>query len=151
MRSETPACLAFALAMATSFGSMSMQTPRAPAFAAAMIEPSPNRYRKLDIPILPGGVVEGTVRWAAGSPGAASRSVSGVAIVMKHEESGEQRVITTFTDGSFYAIGVRPGEWQIRVDSKCQSLLKASAKPVAFTIKASAEGATVSGLELVLE
>ena len=121
-----------------------------PAFAAAMVEPSPNRYRKLDIPILPGGVIEGTVRWAAGSPGAASRSVSGVSIVMKHKESGEQRVISTFSDGSFYVIGVRPGEWEMRVDAKCQSLLKATAEPIVFALKASAEGTTVSGLELVL-
>jgi hypothetical protein len=122
-----------------------------PAFAAAMIEPSPNRYRKLDIPILPGGVIEGTVRWATGSPGAASGPVSGVAIVLKHKESGEQRVLTTFSDGSFYAMGVRPGEWEMRVDSKCQSLLKASAEPVAFRVLPSAEGTTVSGLELVLQ
>lgn len=121
-----------------------------PAFAAAIVEPSPNRYRTLDIPILPGGVIEGTVRWATGSPGASSRPVSGVPIVLKHKASGEQRVIMTFTDGSFYAIGVRPGEWEMRVDAKCQSLLKASAEPVAFTLLASAEGTTVSGLELVL-
>lgn len=121
-----------------------------PAFAAAMIEPSPNRYRKFDIPILPGGVIEGMVRWAGDSSKVASRPVAGVSVVLRHRESGEQRVITTFTDGSFYAIGMRPGAWELRVDSKCLEVLKASSEPLEFSMESSVDGGTVSGLTVQL-
>ena len=115
-----------------------------PAFAVARLEPSPNRYRTLDIPILPGGVIEGKVSAPAGQP------TAGVAIVLRHPASGEQRVLTTFSDGTFYAIGVRPGEWDLTVDPKCLQLLKATAAPLHFTMAASPQGATVSGLEVTL-
>jgi len=71
-------------------------------------------------------------------------------VVLKHKASGEQRVLTTFSDGSFYAIGVRPGDWELTVDRKCLDVLKASAEPLRFTLAPSVEGTTVSGLEVVL-
>lgn len=115
-----------------------------PAFARVQVEPSPNRYRIVDIPILPGGVVEGRVTSPDG------RSLAGISVVLKHKASGEQRVLTTFSDGSFYAIGVRPGDWELTVDRKCLEVLKASAEPLKFTLTPSVEGTTVSGLEVVL-
>ena len=118
-----------------------------PAFASAAVEPSPNSYRRLDIPVLPGGVVEGRVlRPELGD----SATVPGVSLVLRHHRSGEQRVLTTFTDGTFYAIGIRPGEWEITVDPKCQKLLGQRAEPVRFTMPADPDGATVSGLDVVL-
>lgn len=121
-----------------------------PAYAATTIEPSPNRYRRFDIAILPGGVIEGVVRWAKNSSAGTSGAVAGLALVLKHKQSGEQRVITTFTDGTFYAIGVRPGEWEIRVDAKCLDMLHATSDPLAFRLEPSPDGATVNGLELRL-
>lgn len=117
----------------------------APAFAAVMVEPSPNRYRQLDIPVLPGGVIEGQVVW----PGR-SRGTGGVSLVLSHKKSGERRIVTTFGDGSFYAIGVRPGEWEIVVDPKCLELLQATATPLHFTIAPSVDGTTVEGLKVEL-
>lgn len=121
-----------------------------PAYAAAMIEPSPNRYRRFDIAILPGGVIEGAVRWARNGSAANDGGVAGVTLALRHKQSGEQRVITTFTDGTFYAMGVRPGEWEIRVDPKCLETLQATSDPLAFRLEANLEGATVSGLVLDL-
>lgn len=140
-----------------------------PGFASASVEPSPNRYRRLDVPVLPGGAVEGMVVWAdrrtgdqpvrdsvaaaeadsAGDVGT-SRPSAGIALVFKHRPSGEQRVITTFSDGGFYVMGLRPGEWEISVDKRCLGLLRASAEVAKFTIKADAEGDSVSGLTIEL-
>jgi hypothetical protein len=120
-----------------------------PSFARALIEPSPNRYRRFDIAILPGGVIEGVVRWGP-ERSAAGGTAAGVSLVLKHQESGEQRVITTFTDGTFYAIGVRPGAWAMQVDPGCLATLGATSDPIHFTIAPSVEGVTVSGLEVIV-
>ena len=96
-----------------------------PAFAAASVEPSPNRYRTLDIPVLPGGVVEGRVT---------GQAMGGITLRLKHKASGEQRILTTFSDGTFYGIGIRPGDWELTVDPKCLEVLKAAAEPVTFTM-----------------
>ena len=107
---------------------------------------SPNRYRKLDVPIVPGGTVEGRVLMASGAvaPG-------GILLAFTHKESGERRLITTFGDGSFYAIGIRPGEWDVAVDPKCLTRLNLTARPVAFTMRAEADGAVVDGLDIQLQ
>ncbi|HEY7029351.1 MAG TPA: hypothetical protein VH438_17180 [Gemmatimonadales bacterium] len=112
-----------------------------PAFAAASVEPSPNRYRTLDIPVLPGGVVEGRV---------AGTRMGGITLRFKHKASGEQRILTTFSDGTFYGIGFRPGDWELTVDPKCLEVLKAAAEPLAFTLLPSEEGSTAEGLEVQL-
>jgi hypothetical protein len=116
-----------------------------PAFAAVTVEPSPNRYRRVDIPILPGGVIEGRVVWAAGSG-----STAGLSLVMTHRKSGERRVIRTFGDGSFYVMGVRPGEWELVVDPKCLELLHASAELIRLAVKPDPDGASLSGITVEL-
>jgi hypothetical protein len=112
-----------------------------PAFAAASVEPSPNRYRTLDIPVLPGGVVEGRVTGAA---------MGGITLRLKHKASGEQRILTTFSDGTFYGIGFRPGDWELTVDPKCLEVLNAAAEPLMFTMLSSEEGGAAEGLEVQL-
>lgn len=139
-----------------------------PGFAAASVEPQPNRYRRFDIPVLPGGAVEGKVSWmdagkrAGGQAGNDSsttsdsltalpmRPTAGIVLVFKHVASGEQRVISTFTDGGFYVMGLRPGEWEITVDKRCLGALHASSQVAKFTVKSDPEGDSVEGLEVVL-
>lgn len=70
---------------------------------------------------------------------------------MTHRKSGERRVFRTFGDGSFYLMGVRPGEWELTVDPKCLELIQATAQPLRLTMEPSAEGTTMSGLEVVLK
>ncbi len=117
-----------------------------PAFAAASVEPSPNRYRELDIPLAPGGVIEGRVLRA----GTGSAGPGGVVLVLTHQATRETRTLTTFSDGTFYAMSVRPGEWELAVDRGCLAVLGARAEPIRFTLLPDPDGATVSGLEVVL-
>lgn len=138
-----------------------------PAFAAAAVEPQPNRYRNFDIPVLPGGAVEGRIVWVEGRNGGRAdgdlavdstglsafppvRPSAGVALVFRHAASGEQRVITTFSDGGFYLMGLRPGEWEVLVDQRCLGLLRATAQVAKFSIKPDVDGDSVEGLEVVL-
>ncbi len=133
--------------MPITVDSMTLASPLwVPAFARAVVEPAPNRYSRVDIPILPGGTIEGRVTLPTGAPAS-----GGIVLVMRHRESGERRLLTTFGDGGFYAIGVRPGEWALSVDTKClEALGLISAAPVTFTMLAEAEGAAVEGLEVRL-
>ncbi len=118
-----------------------------PAFAVVLVEPSPNRYRSLDVPIIPAGVIEGRLIGA----GARRAGSAAVTLVLQNRKTGERRRIDTFSDGTFYAMGVRAGDYQLTVDPACLALLGATAAPIGFTMKASAEGGSVGGLELVLE
>lgn len=131
--------------MPVTVDSMTLASPLwVPAFARTVVEPAPNRYSRVDIPVLPGGTIEGRVTLPSGAPAS-----GGIVLVMRHRESGERRLLSTFGDGGFYAIGVRPGEWELTVDTKClETLGLVSAAPVTFTMLAEAEGAAVEGLEV---
>lgn len=118
-----------------------------PAHGSVSVETGPNRFRELDVPILPGGVVEGRVlRESADGP----VSVPGARVLLRARGAGESREVTTFSDGDFYLMGVRPGEYELTVDPGDQERLGLSGEPVRFSLPAVADGATVDGLELRL-
>jgi hypothetical protein len=124
----------------------SLRTPLwVPAYGAVLVEPNPNRFRVLDIPILPGGVIEGQVVREAVT---GDVPVAGALVVMRHRKTGKERKILTFGDGSFYAIGVRPGEYELRLDQAASQRLGAPADPIRFTLPVELDGATISGLTL---
>ncbi len=144
---------------AVTVDSTSLASPLwVPAFAAASVEMSPNRYRTLDIPVVPGGVVEGKVSWTlapatddSASLGRPYDPTAGIVLVFTHKTTGDRRLVTTFSDGTFYAMGIRPGEWTIAVDPSCLTVLQAKSSLTRFTMVADLEGATVRGIDIVLE
>ncbi len=119
-----------------------------PAYGSVSIETGPNRFRGFDIPIVPGGVVEG--RLVRQTP-TGDAPIAGAKVILKRKGSREERTLVTFSDGDFYLIGVRPGEYELSVDGDLLAHLRLNAKPLTFTMPASAEGATVDGLELRLD
>jgi hypothetical protein len=124
----------------------SLRTPLwVPAHGAVLVEPNPNRFRVLDIPILPGGVIEGAVVREAVT---GDVPVAGVMVVLRHYKTGKERKILTFGDGSFYAIGVRPGEYELRLDQTAAQRLGVQANTVRFVVPVELDGATISGLTL---
>jgi len=58
--------------------------------------------------------------------------------------------LVTFSDGDFYLMGLKPGEYELSVDGDALARLGLSGDPLSFTMPASADGATVDGLELRL-
>lgn len=116
-----------------------------PARGAVAVEPGPNRYRVVDIPIAPGGIIDGRVLRDADSSG-----VGGVTLVLRHLGTGHERTVTTFSDGEFYAMGIRPGEYELTVGPRTATRLGMSAPPVTFRMEASAEGGSVTGLRVRL-
>jgi hypothetical protein len=119
-----------------------------PAYGTVSMETGPNRFRSLDIPIVPGGVIEG--RLVRGTPGGTA-PVAGVKLLLKRRGSREVRTLVTFSDGDFYLIGVRPGEYELSADADVLARLGLSGRPLIFSMPASTEGATVDGLELRID
>lgn len=119
-----------------------------PAYGSVSVETGPNRFRSLDIPIVPGGVIEGrVVRQAVDS----AVAIAGAPLLLRRHGSSQTTRLVSFSDGGFYLIGVKPGEYELSVDAAVLARLGLSARPVAFTVPSSVEGATVDGLELRME
>jgi hypothetical protein len=78
-------------------------------------------------------------------------ATAGVGLLLRRRGSSQSVRLVTFSDGGFYLIGVRPGEYELSADPSVLTRLGLSAAPIAFTVPSSAEGATVDGLELRME
>jgi hypothetical protein len=119
-----------------------------PAYNSVSVETGPNRFRSVDIPIVPAGVIEGrVVRQTVDS----TLPVAGLRLFLRRHGSSQTVQLLTFSDGGFYLIGVKPGTYELSVDSATLARLELSAWPIGFTMPASPDGATVDGLELRLE
>ena len=118
-----------------------------PSYSAISVEPAPNQFRTIDLPVAPSGVIEGQVlrETATGLRGA-----GGVTIMITETKTGARHTTVTFRDGAFYLMGIKPGEYEITVSEAVLARLGVTAVPVSFTMESSRDGATVEGLEVVL-
>ena len=121
-----------------------------PAYGSMSVELGPNRFRRLDIPVAPGGVIEGRVLRQS-VDGTVPVPVPGAKLFLKNRATRAVRALATFSDGDFYLIGVKPGDYDLWVDPGTLSRLGLTGAPVSFTMHASADGASVEGLELKLK
>jgi hypothetical protein len=122
-----------------------------PGYAAMSVMPTPNLVRSVDVPLVIGGIVEGSLL----VEGNASRSITRpLPIQLVELGSGTQTVIESFSDGSFYRMGLPPGRYEARVDEMILRSLGLTGEPIRFELKpgrsASDPGPTLSGLRLVL-
>ena len=81
-----------------------------PAVGPATIAPGPNGFRRLDIPLVEAGEVSGTVVMLG-----TDRSLQGVRVILRREGSADL-VAQTFSDGSYYLLGVPPGDYVVLID-----------------------------------
>jgi hypothetical protein len=130
--------------------SLSLPSPLlVPAFASARVEPGPNRFRGINIPIVQAGVIEGRVV-RPGAEGRRPEGVGGVMLVLTDARTGATRRFSTFTDGGFYAMGVKPGVYELAIDPRTLDALVATAVPLRLTLSVTPGGVAASGLELRL-
>ncbi len=118
-----------------------------PAFGRASLEPGPNRFRALDIPIVQAGVIEGRVTREVGGR---RQGVGGVTLILTDRRTGKRRAFSTFADGDFYALGIKPGDYDLSVDDRVLEALSATAPPLRLTLVPTADGVGASGLEILL-
>ena len=98
--------------------------------------PSPNHFTGVDVALGTGAVLEGKVsREFAG----ALQGVPGATLELRETRSGRRRTVVTFTDGTFYMLGVRPGEYELAVGPRTLELLRQTADPVRFTVTPAGE------------
>jgi hypothetical protein len=71
-------------------------------------------------------------------------------LLLRRKGSREVRSLVTFSDGAFYLIGVKPGDYLLSAEGEALSRLGLTGEPLAFTMPASRDGATVDGLTLEL-
>ncbi|NNG15955.1 MAG: hypothetical protein HKM89_05680 [Gemmatimonadales bacterium] len=116
-------------------------------YEAVSIVPSPNSYRVLDLPLIESGVIEGRVLREVDG---AAMPAGALVLVLTNLETGEQSEITTFSDGEFYALGVRPGEYQLSVSPGFLDFRNEAAEPVLLQVEATPGGATLQGIELII-
>src|SRR5439155_1043812 len=114
--------------------SLSLPSPLlVPAFASARVEPGPNRFRGINIPSVQAGVIEGRVVRPA-AEGRRLEGVGGVMLVLTDARTGATRRFSTFTDGGFYAMGVKPGVYELAIDPRTLDALVATAVPLRLTL-----------------
>jgi hypothetical protein len=118
-----------------------------PRFAVLTVVPGPNRFVLADVPIVPAGAVEGRV--VLEDPDG-RLPIGNARLALIDDQTGVRQVITTFGDGEFVAIGVRPGRYAVAVDERLLTRLQATQAPTRFTLQPSADGTTVRGIEVVL-
>jgi len=107
--------------------------------------PAPNHFTEVDVPLMTGAVIEGQVTRIFGG---AAQGVPGATLVLTERQTGRRRQINTFSDGTFYALGVTPGDYELSVSERVLELLGSSAEPVPFRV--AADGSGPASLELRL-
>jgi hypothetical protein len=128
--------------------SLSMRNPLfVSQYDAVSIVPSPNSYRVLDLPLIESGVIEGRV---VREVGGAIVPAGALALFLTNLQTGERQEIATFSDGEFYALGVRPGEYELSVNAGFLNAPDETSEPVLLQVEAAPGGASVQGIELII-
>lgn len=111
----------------------------------------PNQFRRIDIPVMVVAEINGRVDLQRND---GFMGYGRIVVNIYHENSKSPVAVTiTETDGSFYYLGLLPGNYYACIDSVQLHRLGLEADPpcVKFTIKASADGDIVSSLNFVLK
>jgi hypothetical protein len=104
---------------------------------AIAVLPAPNSFTAVDVPIRTGAVLEGQVTREFGGE---LQGVAGATLVLTERHTGRRRTINTFTDGTFYALGVTPGEYELAVGDRLLDLLQMKAEPRRFVVEPDGSG-----------
>ena len=96
------------------------------------VQAQPNYIRRIDIPLVTGGVVRGIVQVTKRDTVA---PIEGVTVVIKNIQKEQDstkfiRTMETFSTGEYEFIGIPPGEYLISVDKKQLERLSANANPL---------------------
>jgi hypothetical protein len=135
-----------------STDTMSLKSPWwVPRFAAQAVTPTPNLVQSADVPVDIGGVIEGSL--VLDGPAAQSLMRS-VPIGLTETHTGIRTTVETFSDGSFYRMGLRPGSYEATVDPRVLAGMNLVADTLRFELhpggSATEPGPALSGLRLIL-
>ncbi|MEX0647090.1 MAG: SPOR domain-containing protein [Balneolaceae bacterium] len=114
----------------------------------------PNQYKQIEIPFYMTGVADGMINRIVDGE---KKGLGGIRLFLNQvnlpdgSESYSEE-IRTFSDGSFYAYELPPGNYQVQVDSSQLDFLNVHSEPdkLEFTIRSLANGDFAEGLEINL-
>jgi hypothetical protein len=107
--------------------------------------PDPNSFTPIPVPLLQAGEVSGR---AVVIPGI--RSIRGLEVELRNVDSGDTYTARTFSDGTFYLLGVRPGAYEATVSQEVLDELGMSVEPAYFVIGTSADEVFIEDVIVVL-
>ncbi|MEX2435524.1 MAG: hypothetical protein WD735_02505, partial [Balneolaceae bacterium] len=114
----------------------------------------PNQYKLIEIPFYMSGIIDGMVnrKTETGKEG-----LGGMRLFLNQVNTAEgvepySEEIRTFSDGSFYAYEIPPGDYQLEPDPSQLNFLNSVSEPeiLDFTVQSLAMGDFVEGLEIVI-
>ncbi len=110
----------------------------------------PNQYKRIEIPFYRTGVIDGTVYIMREGE---KQPRGGLRIQIEGKDVEFDETIRNFSDGTYYAMDMPPGNYTATVDPSQLNFLNVNQKggPLEFEIQALAEGDFVEGLDIVLE
>ncbi len=89
----------------------------APKLKSFVFVAEPNRFRSIDIPLYQTGIIEGFIFLDRAGK---QEGLGGLRLILEKdgEEVESKEVLRTFSDGGFYAYGLLPGKYTLRIDPK---------------------------------
>ncbi len=109
----------------------------------------PNRFKPMDIPFYMSGVIEGAVKRQMGGE---LHGLGGARVLLRQVDGEYEETMRTFSDGSYYAMGIPPGHYESWVDTTQQVFLNARSEPPVrrFEVQALADGDFLEDLDFIL-
>jgi hypothetical protein len=117
-----------------------------PATARLLVRPDPNTFTPIPVALVQTGEVSGVALIRD-----EGRPLAGIQVELRNLDTGQQYSATTFSDGSFYVLGVRPGRYEATVSEQAREMLSLSAQADAFEVAPSGEGAIVDGVLILAD
>ncbi len=132
-----------------SVDSLSLANPLwVPLYRSISVAPGPNAFMNVDLPIVESAVIEGRV---VSRDGADQVRVGFVPLILTNQLTGEETRLTTFSDGEFYQMGIRPGEYELRVDETRQPGVVGVGSVVRFSVQPMPGGTTIEGIVMEIQ
>jgi hypothetical protein len=124
--------------------SLSIDTPLwVPARPLMTVSPGPNSFTYMQIPLVQAGEVSGNAVFEDSNVPA-----GGLRLVLEDRQSGLTVSTTTFSDGAFFLLGLRPGSYELRVDNEQLRQLDMDSPPVEVVIDPSDGRIVIEGIML---
>ncbi|MFZ5622841.1 MAG: carboxypeptidase regulatory-like domain-containing protein [Gemmatimonadota bacterium] len=116
--------------------SLSIPDPRWVAAQPALtVQAPPNGYTPVQVALVPTGQLSGRVELADRTP------VGNAVVTLRHIATGRVTRVTTFADGEFYLMALRPGAYEVGLDPATSRQLGLTLQPISIDIVAGVEQA----------
>ena len=110
----------------------------------------PNTVKNIEIPFYIAGEIDGKVLRHFGNN---YSNVSGMKLYIKNLDDEKIEKVVTFSDGSYYFFGLRPGKYIAYLDEDQLKMLKTNkiVKPIEFTVRPIEDGDIITDIDFIIE